>query len=285
VTRVAHHYARVGDVRLHWVEAGSGAPVILLHGFPETHRSWDAQIPALVASGRRVIAPDLRGYGESEQPTGGYDLDQLADDIALLSRQLETGPFSLVGHDWGATIAWHTATRHPSLVSQLIVIDGPHHAVMLQALRRNPRQLRRSWYMFFFQLPVLPELWLLSGRGRNLARLWRDAPASRHAPAPRLGSLWSLRALGGPLRYYRTAARNDARTVLRGERPAGATIAAPVTMIWGAEDSCLGAEMVEAHRRFAQVLRAHVLEGGGHFVHQELPAEVNAILVKALDGA
>jgi len=286
--KLEHHYANVGGVRLHYVEAGSGPPVVLLHGFPETHRSWDAQLPALSPK-HRVVAPDLRGYGESDRPEAGYDIDTLADDVAGLVRHLDDGPVSLVGHDWGGAIAWHTAARHPELVSRLIVIDGPHPSVLLRALGTNRRQLRRSWYMFFFQLPILPEVWLSRRRGRNLARMWRDSPASGRAPrgviTAEREALRGFDALRGPLAFYRTAARDNLVALLSRARMGASPVRAPVTLIWGARDTCLGVELVEQHRRFAHELRTHVLPDGGHFLHQELPDPVNAILSNALAGA
>jgi pimeloyl-ACP methyl ester carboxylesterase len=286
--KLEHHYAKVGGARLHYVAAGSGPPVVLLHGFPETHRSWGAQLPALAAK-YRVVAPDLRGYGASDRPRSGYDVDTLADDVAALIRHLDAGPVSLVGHDWGGTLAWHATARHPGLVSRLVVIDGPHLAVMLDALRTNRRQLRRSWYMFFFQLPVLPELWLSQRRGRNIGRMWRDGPKAERAPRALIGAerdaLRGFGGLRGPLAYYRSAARRNLTRLASGafERPP--PVRTPVTLIWGAEDSCLGVELVDRHRPFAHTLRTHVLASGGHFVHQELPDEVNAILLDALSGA
>src|SRR5688572_28251246 len=104
-----HHFTS-GRIRLHYASAGSGRPVVLLHGFPETHRSWDLQVPALVNASYRTVTPDLRGYGESDRPHSGYDLATLAGDVVELIDSLGSGPVNLVGHDWGGVIAWHLAS-------------------------------------------------------------------------------------------------------------------------------------------------------------------------------
>lgn len=287
MTGCQHHYARVNGVRVHYVDAGSGPPVVLLHGFPETHRSWDVTWPTLVEHGYRVIAPDLRGYGYSARPADGYDLDTLSDDIAALIEHLELGPTRVIGHDWGGAIAWQVATRHASRVARAIILDCPHPVLLAEALRSNRNQLRRSWYMFFFQLPLLPKLWLLAGRGRHLASMWRDGPLAGRAPRATVDaqreSLRSLSRLSAPLAYYRTAFRTNAAGLLLGQPPSGySKIEVPVTLIWGAEDSCLGQELIAGHERFTHQLRVHVIPEAGHFVHQEAPELVNPLLLAAL---
>src|SRR3712207_2391582 len=120
-----HREATLNGVRLHYVEAGTGPLVLLLHGFPEFWYSWRHQIPAL--AGRfRVVAPDLRGYNETAKPASGYDVDTLVEDTAALVRALGEERCLLVGHDWGGAIAWETAARHPHLVERLAILNAPH---------------------------------------------------------------------------------------------------------------------------------------------------------------
>jgi epoxide hydrolase 4 len=154
-----HGEARVGDgIRLHYVEAGEGPLVVLLHGFPEFWYGWRCQIPALAQAGLRVVAPDMRGYNLSDKPPGwrAYGIDLLTGDIADVIRDLGEERAYVVGHDWGAAVAYATAMRHPEVVRRLAILNAPHPARMLEGFR-TLRQLRKSWYMFFFQLPVLPE--------------------------------------------------------------------------------------------------------------------------------
>lgn len=276
----------VNGIRMHYVEVGSGPSVVLLHGFPETHRSWDLQVPALARAGRHVITPDLRGYAETEHARGGYDLDTLAADVAVLIRKTGS-PAALVGHDWGGAVAWHVATLYPSLLERLIVIDCPHPALMAKALRDNRRQLRRSWYMFFFQLPLVPEWFLSRKRGAALRHAFdSESPGSPpELVAAEVRALSAPGALRGPLAYYRTMFRRSLGPMLRGalDAPSG-VIDLPVTLIWGERDSFLGTELLAGTERFAPRVRTHVVAGAGHFVHHERPEEVNALLTAALAG-
>ena len=145
-----HDYADLGDVRLHYAEAGpaDGRLVVLLHGFPEFWFGWRRQIPALAQAGFRVVAPDMRGYNLSSRPAGvgAYDLDLLAGDVAGLLAALGNQRAGLAGHDWGAVVAWWTAIRRPEVVERLAILNVPHPRTFLRG-RRIPRQLRRSWYM------------------------------------------------------------------------------------------------------------------------------------------
>ena len=284
--RVTHHFARVNGIRLHYVEAGDGPPVILLHGFPETHRSWDLQIPFLAGLGYRVVAPDLRGYGESQRPERGYDLGTLVADAVGLCRHVSSGPVRLVGHDWGGAITWQVATEHPELLERAVVIDCAHPALMQRALLSNPRQLAKSWYMFFFQLPFVPELWLSRRGARNVAGMFRRTPGAERAPRTVVdasrAAVGRIASLGPPLAYYRAAIRGATRDLLSGARQALPRIERPVTLLWGEHDACFVRELAEEHRRIAPELRLHILRGTGHFAHQESPEEVSALLAEAL---
>src|SRR6187200_2885555 len=155
-TGLRESYARVGDVDLHYVEAGDGPLVLLLHGFPEFWYGWRQQIAPLVKAGLRVVAPDLRGYNLSSGPSGveAYGADKLAADVRGLIRELGAESALLVGHDWGGTVAWATAMNHPEVVDRLAILNAAHPRKLSQGLH-DPDQLRRSWY-FFFALPDLP---------------------------------------------------------------------------------------------------------------------------------
>lgn len=278
-------HVAVNGTRL-WVErAGKGPPVLLLHGFPETNRSWDLQVPFLIHHGYSVVRPDLRGYGQSDRPEHGYDIENLARDIAGLIQELALTPVRLVGHDWGGGIAWETATRFPELLSSLTVIACPHPVIFARALRTNRRQMKRSWYIAFFQLPGLPESWLQKNDGANIGRMFRsgspgEARMPREIVEAAQQSLSKPGALRGPLAYYRTAFRAGAK---RPPTPADyPPIPLPVTLIWGEADSCLGTELLHGSERYAPRLTRHVVSNAGHFVHQESPDTVNRMLLDAL---
>jgi len=176
------------------LEAGpsTGPLVLLLHGFPELSESWREVLPVLGAAGFHAVAPDLRGYGGTDRPASGYDMDTLARDIQQLAHHLQPGrPAHLVGHDWGGAIAYHVAAHHPDSVDRLAVVNCPPPSVMARRIWWPP-QLVRSWYMFFFQLPLLPERLLSSNGGARVPQLIRRAMVDtsratdeRLAPSPK----------------------------------------------------------------------------------------------------
>ena len=150
--------AEVGDQSLHYVEAGDGPLVVLLHGFPEFWFGWRLQIAPLAAAGFRVVAPDTRGYNLSSKPEGfeDYAVDLLAEDIRALIGELGAESAMLVGHDWGGSIAWTTAMNHPEVVDRLVILNAAHPRKLSEGLH-HPSQLAKSWYFFFFAVPGLPE--------------------------------------------------------------------------------------------------------------------------------
>ena len=157
MTDFVHREIVVNGLRFHSVEAGSGPLVVLLHGFPEFWYSWRYQMKALAEAGFHVLAPDLRGYNHSDKPLGTsqYCLDLLADDVAGFIRERGDQSAILVGHDWGGAIAWKVASAYPELVERLVILNAPHPAAFKRELRTFT-QLRKSWYMLFFQLPYIP---------------------------------------------------------------------------------------------------------------------------------
>lgn len=274
-----------GGVRISHATVGDGPTVLLLHGFPETRESWQLQVPALIEAGFRVVLVDLRGYGESDRPRRGYDLDTLAADISAVIDDLGAERVSVVGHDWGGAVTWHLAARRPWRVERVVVLDCPHPVIMQRALLDNPRQRRRSWYMFFFQLPLLPELWLSKNDGANLSRMFREpdlggAPASLVEAERR--ALLEPGALRPALAYYRENLRAGLSDLALRRSPRYPPIQLPVTLIWGERDSCLGTELIDGTQHLAPRLDVHVVPGAGHFVHQERPADVNRLLLSAL---
>ena len=172
-------YADVGDVRLHYVEAGDGPLIVLLHGFPEFWYGWRLQIKPLAAAGFRVVAPDLRGYNLSSKPDGvtAYDTGPLTADIRGLIHERGAQSALLVGHDWGGSVAWATAMNHPEVVERLAILNAAHPRKLLQGLH-HPGQLRKSWYFFFFQLPGVPESVVHANHWHFFRHFW-TTPARR----------------------------------------------------------------------------------------------------------
>ena len=187
-------YAEVGDQSLHYVEAGDGPLIVLLHGFPEFWYGWRLQIKPLAAAGFRVVAPDLRGYNLSSKPTdvAAYATDQLTADIRGLIKERGAESALLVGHDWGGTVAWATAMAHPEVVDRLAILNAAHPRKLSQGLH-HPGQLRKSWYFFFFALPELPESVVHATAGISSGTFWttptrrtrrrRSTATSRRGPS------------------------------------------------------------------------------------------------------
>src|SRR3954453_20458391 len=192
-TELREGYAEVGDVRLHYVEAGDGPLIVLLHGFPEFWYGWRLQIAPLVAAGFRVVAPDTRGINLSSRPDGvaPYYADKLAADIRGLIRERGAESALVVGHDWGGTIAWTMAMNHPEVVDRLAILDAAHPRRLNEGLR-TPGQLRRSWYFFFFHPPGLPERAVRARHWRFFQNFLRDArPAYTPGEIDRYVEAWS----------------------------------------------------------------------------------------------
>ena len=232
-------YAEVGDVQLHYVEAGEGPLIVLLHGFPEFWYGWRLQIQPLVAAGFRVVAPDTRGYNLSSGPeeVAAYDIALLAADIRDLIHERGADTALLVGHDWGGSIAWATAMNHPEVVNRLAILNAAHPRRLNQGLR-NPRQLLRSWYFFYFQPPGLPERRVCRRHWRFFRHFLRDAhPAYTPEEIDRYVEAWSQPgAATGMINYYRSSARQSQKKAEAALRP----IKAPTLIIWGQRDRYLG---------------------------------------------
>jgi pimeloyl-ACP methyl ester carboxylesterase len=279
-------FAELDEVRLHYVEAGHGPLVVLLHGFPEFWFGWRLLIPALAAAGFRVVAPDLRGYNLSSRPAGvaAYDTDRLAADVRDLIRERGAERAFLAGHDWGAAVAWVTAMNHPEVVERLAILNGAHPRRLLHGLR-HPRQLARSWYFFFFQLPWLPERIVRAARWRSFRRSFRDARPGAFTPydMTRYVEAWSQPdAATAMINYYRAALRQTPRRAEARIRP----IDAPTLVIWGERDRYLGAELAEPDRADVPNLEGVVrLSGASHWAQHDEPERVAELLANFFASA
>jgi epoxide hydrolase 4 len=286
-TELRDGWADLGDVRLHYVEAGEGPLVVLLHGFPEFWFGWRLQIPALVDAGFRIVAPDMRGYNLSSSPPGvaAYDTDRLAADVRDLIHERGGQRALLAAHDWGAFVGWVTAMNHPEVVERLAILNGLHPRRLLQGLR-GPRQLAKSWYMFAFQIPWLPER-LIRARGWWLLRsgFERDARPGAFPPhdMQRYVEAWSQPGFAtAAINYYRAGFRQTPRRAQARIR----RVEAPTLVIWGERDRYLRSALAEPDRgdvpNLARVVR---LPDASHWVQHDEPERVTELLVEFFAGA
>ncbi|HWX86893.1 MAG TPA: alpha/beta hydrolase [Solirubrobacteraceae bacterium] len=309
--QLSHGRADVGGgIHLHYVEAGTGPLVILLHGFPEFWYSWRHQIGPLAEAGYHVVAPDMRGYDLSDKPQGwrAYDTGLLADDIAGLINSFgaptgapHTGGHPeghtqggastpageqqayVVGHDWGAAVAYAVAMGHPEVVRRLAILNVPHPQRMLEGFK-TLKQLRKSWYMFFFQIPRLPEL-LIAREDFSFAKrsLRSDSKAAfTDEDLERYVEAWSQPgALTAMINYYRAALRRSPRKTLAQMKP----IEASTLVIWGMRDRHLGSELAVPAPEWVPNVRFEPIAEATHWVQHDAPQRVNELLLGFFDEA
>lgn len=276
-------FIQANDLRFHIAEAGNpDAPlVVLLHGFPEFHYGWRKQIDVIAENGYYVVAPDQRGYNLSDKPRSimDYDLDHLAADVVAIIKALGHDNAVVIGHDWGAAVAWWTAMFHPDSVSKLGILNVPHLAVMMQTLRSNPIQMLKSWYIVFFQLPWLPE-WSVSifdywfskqALVRSSAKgTFSDADLQQYRDA------WAQpKAFRSMLNWYRATSR----TLIR-DREVRVTV--PALIIWGEKDLFLHPQMARDSLNYCDNARLEMLPHASHWVQHEAAEDVNQLLLEFL---
>jgi pimeloyl-ACP methyl ester carboxylesterase len=265
----------VGEVRLHVTMAGNpkDPAVLLLHGFPQSSRLWRTYLEPLAAKGFHVLAPDMRGYGASDKPhdVASYTSRHLVADQVGLIRATGHERAHVVAHDWGGVVAWHLAAQRPEVVDRLVILNAPHPDRMREVLRGGNAQRRRSWYIFFFQLPFLPERMLT--RANAMAKLFYGTCKDKSA-FPREEVEAYQRAIEAPggargmLAYYRAAMRGLGSRAERKELPA---IEAPTLLLWGLEDTALGPELAERLEGRVKDLTVERVAGASHWLADERP--------------
>jgi pimeloyl-ACP methyl ester carboxylesterase len=279
---------------LHVAELGTGPLALLLHGFPEFWWSWRHQLPALAAAGRRAVAVDLRGYGDSDKPPRGYDLWTLSGDVAGLVRALGERQADLVGHDWGGILSWCTAALHPRVVRSVTVLAAAHPRAMGQALVRDPAQRSAARYLASFQAPWWPERSLTHGGAVLVEGILRGGAAPRWCASSEFtGVARRYReamlipgAAHCALEYYRWVGRSQFRfDGRRLSRAVDRTVRVPVLQLHGADDPYVLERTARRSARWAgEGYRYEVLPGVGHFMQQEAPEHTTALLTEFLGG-
>jgi pimeloyl-ACP methyl ester carboxylesterase len=278
-------YIKTNGVTLHAVQAGpEDAPVvILLHGFPEFWYGWRNQIRALVDAGYRVVVPDQRGYNLSEKPSGlnAYKIDVLAEDIVGLINALDQERVFLVGHDWGAAVAWQVALTHPGKIHKLVILNVPHPDVIVKFLTGSLKQMRKSWYIFFFQLPWLPEALLRVNNWQRALALLHGSRSDAFTPADfdQYRQAWSQpSAITAMINWYRAMIQKR-RVKLPDPR-----VHVPVLVIWGKQDVALSFEMAQPSVDLCDDGRLVVFEHASHWVQHDEPERVNELLLEFVNS-
>ncbi|MDP6580440.1 MAG: alpha/beta hydrolase [Vicinamibacterales bacterium] len=290
-TTIATRFVDANGLRFEVTECGNGDRFALcLHGFPESAFSWRHQLPLLARLGYRVWAPNLRGYGRSSRPTRveDYRIDRLVDDVAGLIDAASASETLLVGHDWGGGIAWMTALGQTRRLTGLIIMNVPHPVLFAAGLFKWP-QIRRSWYIFAFQIPKLPELVLRRRRAQAVANAVLAMAADKTRFPAEVLDVYRRQALEpgaltAMINYYRAN-----RGILRRSR-AGARsnhlaqqIEVPTLLIWGEADTALGKELTYGTDRLVTDLSVRYLPDVSHWVQQEAPELVNEAIKDWLD--
>lgn len=288
---IRQRFVEANGIRFELAECGGldgDRLAICLHGFPELNFSWRFQMPMLAARGWRVWAPNLRGYGATSKPDGvrAYTLDHLTDDVAALidlaKAEAPAREVMLIAHDWGAIIAWTFAILKKRPINRLVIMNVPHPKVGEREIR-TWSQLKKSWYIFFFQLPRLPERMMgrdgargIKGAFYNMAvdksRFPKEVLKTYADAALRPGALTAM------INYYRALLRHrDSVDVGDGR------VDTPTLMIWGEEDAALGIGCTVGTEQWVPDFTLHRLPNVSHWVQQEAPEKVNAIMAEWLD--
>lgn len=284
----------LGELRFPVRECGpaDGVPVVLLHGFPDCLHSYDAQLAALAGAGYRAIVPALRGYAATAIPADGdYYLVTLAADLVGLLDALDIPRAHLVGHDWGAAIGWLAVAAYPQRFLSFSSLAIPPLGGLAAAVRRHPSQARKSWYMAFFQLRGVADRIVARNDFAFIEKLWRDWSPGWQWPAASMGRVKeTFRQPGVPraaLGYYRCLFGLLAAPNRRAQMLIRQPVEVPVLVLFGRNDGCMDSQLPAAAtdpEQFLAGVRLVTVDHAGHFLHQEQPAQVNALLLDFLAG-
>ncbi len=281
-----HRTVESNGIRLHLVEEGKGFPVLLCHGFPELWYSWRHQIPALAAAGLRAIAPDLRGYGESDKPEAieEYDIQHLVGDLVGLLDTLDIEKAVFVGHDWGSIVVWSLAVMHPQRVERVVSLNVPYRGRCVAFPPTNvlKRMGSSMAYVLFFQEPGRAEAHFSSDLPATLRSLYSGVTAGPFFLSSDEFQVYleafSRGGMSGPLNYYRNIDRNWETTQDLADR----TIDCPCLLVMPDGDPVLRPEFAEGIERWLPHLRKERIGDCGHWTQQEKPDEVSRLLLDFL---
>ncbi len=283
IASLEHGFIKTNGVNLHYVSQGTGKLMLMLHGFPEFWYSWRHQI-AKFSRDYHVVAIDLRGYNDSDKPEAlsAYQMSELIADVRGVINGLGYEDCILMAHDWGGAIAWNFAYEYPEMIEKLIVMNCPHPAKFIEGLK-TPAQLQRSWYIFFFQLPFLPELLFQANNYQAIASAFREMAVDKSAfTTEDLNAYQKAAAKPGALtamiNYYRANFKIPPDNLAKDWQ----ILNLPTLMIWGEEDTALGKELTYGTEAYVSNLELKYLPNCSHWVQQEQPDLVNQYMEEFL---
>jgi len=277
-------FDEVNGIKLHALHDGEGNReiIIFLHGFPEFSYAWHRQIPFFAARGFHALAPDQRGYNLSSKPRGisAYTIDKLVADMAAWIKQITTQKVILVGHDWGGGVAWMLATQHPELLKKLVILNMPHLAVIKKHLKSNFKQMLKSWYVAFFQLPFLPEIACRFQNYRFLSSsLVRTANKNTftNAEIDIYKKAWRQPyALTAMINWYQAYLLDATKTY--------SDVTIPTLIIWGKKDATLSAAMAKDSLKHCTQGKLIYIDDATHWLHHEKPDMLNELILNFVTG-
>lgn len=255
-----------------------GEVVILLHGYPESKECWAEVATSLADAGYRVLAPDQRGYSAGARPRGrrAYALDRLMGDVLALADEAGASRVHVVGHDWGGVVAWGMGRHHPHRLASLTSLTTPHPSALARSLVTS-KQLLRSWYVLFYQLPRLPELFATTKLGRRLFRQALVRSGLTEEWADRCLALQGAGASGPAINWY--------RAIPFAPRAAPKAVGVPTLYVYAGRDFAIGRAAAEDTGRFVDAhYRYAVIEGASHWLPEESAEKITPMILDHLRG-
>jgi pimeloyl-ACP methyl ester carboxylesterase len=280
MTEIRERFIRTNGVKLHVKEAGpeDGPMILFLHGFPEFWYAWRKQIGYFAEKGYLAVAPDQRGYNLSDKPKGieAYKLDELAKDAVGLIDAYRRDKIFLVGHDWGASVSWWTALKYPERLKKLVIMNVPHPKVMGTNLLRNPKQIQKSWYIFFFQLPMAAEKLAESNNYEWPLDMIRESSRPGAFTPEELEKYREAFAKPGAfsamVNWYRASLQ------ARNEIPESFQVRVPMLLLWGVNDTALLDEMADQSMKYCPEGRLLKFDQASHWIQHEEAGTINPML-------
>ena len=272
----------IGDLVFGLDHCGSGRRLALcLHGFPESNFSWRYQLPLLASMGYKAWAPNLRGYGDSSRPLKvcDYAVDRLLEDIEGFIELSGCDDITLISHDWGGALAWIFALRQTRPLKKLVVMNCPYPTAF--KLGMNFRQYLKSWYMYFFQIPQIPELLLGRNKAMPIRRIFEKTSVNKDMFPPEVTEVYRANAsrpgaLSAMINYYRALFRFPPKLPINERSSKNITV--PTLLIWGEQDLALSKHLADATDAYVDNLTIQFIPEGSHWIQQDCPEEVNRIL-------